>query len=122
MHKPMERECLAYPELGNIFLVTLGESNLYAGDFKVAGVRTFDADETVEAQLTLLPLDETDVPRLQELMREHRDRSMDLADAALVRAAERDGLETVFTLNRGAFEAYRIRGRRRFRIIPERSA
>jgi hypothetical protein len=44
---------------------------------------------------------------------------MDLADAALVRVAERDGLDRVFTLDRRDFEIYRIAGRKAFRIIPE---
>jgi predicted nucleic acid-binding protein len=43
---------------------------------------------------------------------------MDFTDAALVRAAERDGLETVFTTDRCDFSVYRISGRRRFRIVP----
>jgi predicted nucleic acid-binding protein len=67
----------------------------------------------------LLPLGEEDVPRIQELMAKYRDRPMDLADAALVRVAERDGLERVFTVDRRDFEAYRIGERKTFRIVPE---
>jgi predicted nucleic acid-binding protein len=59
-----------------------------------------------------------DLPRIQELMSRYRDRGMDLTDAALVRVAERDGCVRVLTLDRGAFEAYRIGGRKRFRILP----
>lgn len=66
----------------------------------------------------LLPLDRDDLPRLKELMWKYRDRPMDLADAALVRVAERDGIDTVFTIDRGDFEVYRLPQRRRFRIIP----
>ncbi len=69
--------------------------------------------------LRLLPLAEEDVARLQELLARYRDRPMDLADAALVRVAERDGLDRVFTLDRRGFEVYRIAGRKAFRIIPE---
>ena len=43
---------------------------------------------------------------------------MELADAALVRVAERDGITTVFTVDRRDFEVYRIHGRKRFRLIP----
>ena len=67
----------------------------------------------------LLPLGEEDISRIQELMAKHRDRPMDLTDAALVRVAERDGLERVFTLDRRDFEAYRIGRRKAFRIVPE---
>jgi predicted nucleic acid-binding protein len=66
----------------------------------------------------LVPLGPEDIPRIQELMSRYRDRRMDLADAALVRVAERDGWVRVLTLDRRAFEAYRIGGRRRFRIVP----
>jgi uncharacterized protein len=68
--------------------------------------------------IALLPLDRGDVPRIRELMAKYRDLPMDFTDAALVRAAERDGLETVFTTDRRDFSVYRICGRRRFRIVP----
>jgi uncharacterized protein len=67
----------------------------------------------------LVPLGQEDVPRMQELMARYRDQPMGLADAALVRVAERDGWVRVFTLERRAFEAYRIGKRKRFQIIPE---
>ena len=43
--------------------------------------------------LLILPLDVEDVPRLRELMRQYRNRRMDLADAALIRVAEREKKE-----------------------------
>ncbi|MBV8846579.1 MAG: PIN domain-containing protein [Bryobacterales bacterium] len=39
--------------------------------------------------VALLPLDFVDVPRIRELMGKYSDRGMDLADAALIRVAER---------------------------------
>jgi predicted nucleic acid-binding protein len=66
----------------------------------------------------ILALDQDDVPRIRELMAKYADRPMDLADAALVRVAERDGLDTIFTIDRD-FEVYRMHGRRRFRIVGE---
>lgn len=67
--------------------------------------------------LTITPLDEDDAPRMRELMEKYRDQPMDLADAALVRVAEREGLNEVFTLDRRHFSLYRA-GRRRFLIVP----
>jgi uncharacterized protein len=67
----------------------------------------------------LVPLGQEDVSRLQELMGKYRDQPMDLADAALVRIAERDGLDRVFTVDRRDFEVYRIGKGRTFRIVPE---
>jgi predicted nucleic acid-binding protein len=69
--------------------------------------------------LGLAPLDETDAPRMRELMEKYRDLPMDLADAALVRVAERESLTEVFTLDRKHFSTYRPGRRRRFSIIPD---
>jgi predicted nucleic acid-binding protein len=70
----------------------------------------------------LVPLVQEDVPRIQELMARYRDQPMDLADAALVRVAEREGLDRVFTVDRRDFEVYRIGRRKTFQIVPEGSA
>lgn len=67
--------------------------------------------------LALAPLDQGDVPRMRELMEQYRDLPMDLAHAALVRVAERDGLTQVFTLDRAHFSIYRPGRRRRFAIL-----
>ena len=55
---------------------------------------------------------------MRELMEKYRDLPMDLADAALVRVAERDGLTHVFTLDRKHFSLYRPGRRKRFTIVP----
>ena len=68
--------------------------------------------------ITLAPLGDEDVPRLRELMRKYRDLPMDLADAALVHVAERDGYRRIFSLDRTDFEVYRVAGRERFTILP----
>jgi uncharacterized protein len=68
--------------------------------------------------LTLAPLDRTDAPRIRELMEKYRDLPMDLADAALVRVAERESLTQIFTLDRTHFSVYRPGRRRRFSIVP----
>ena len=67
----------------------------------------------------ILALDEADVPRMRELMRKYRDLPMDLADAGLVRVAEREGISRVFTIDRRGFELYRPRRIRRFTVLPE---
>ena len=68
--------------------------------------------------LSLAPLDETDAPRMRELMEKYHDLPMDLADAALVRVAERESLTQIFTLDRKHFSIYRPGRRRRFAIVP----
>ena len=69
--------------------------------------------------VTVLPIADSDMPRLERLMLQYADRPMDYADATLVYLAERESLTTVFTIDRNDFETYRIDGRRRFRIVPE---
>lgn len=75
--------------------------------------------EMVETEaVRLLPLDRADVPRIEELMRKYRDRPMNLADAALVRVAEREKLRRIFTTDRRDFEVYRPARLGRFSILP----
>jgi predicted nucleic acid-binding protein len=66
----------------------------------------------------LLPVDEADIPRMRELMRKYRDLPMDLADAALVRVAERENLRRIFTLDRRDFLVYRPSRLGRFSLLP----
>jgi predicted nucleic acid-binding protein len=47
----------------------------------------------------LLTLDLIDIPRMRELMIKYADRPMDVADAALVRVAEREGIRRIFTVD-----------------------
>lgn len=68
--------------------------------------------------LQLLPLDSGDVPRIRELMRKYANRPMDLADATLVRVAEREGIRKIFTVDRGDFMVYRLHGRNRPTLLP----
>jgi uncharacterized protein len=64
------------------------------------------------------PLGPDDCPRMRELMWKYRDLPMDLADAALVRVAERDNLRRIFTIDRQDFEIYRPHRFGRFDILP----
>jgi predicted nucleic acid-binding protein len=68
----------------------------------------------------ILPIGIDDVPRMKELMRKYRDLPMDLADAALVRVAERERLRQIFTLDRRDFQIYKPSRIGRFIIFPSR--
>ena len=72
----------------------------------------------VTESVTILPLDREDAPRMRELMRKYRDLPMDMADAALVRVAERENLRRIFSLDRRGFTVYRPEKLGRFSIIP----
>jgi hypothetical protein len=71
-----------------------------------------------EGGVDLLPLDLADVPRIRELMRKYADLPMDLADAALVRVAEREGITRFFTTDREDFAVYRLNGKIRPVVMP----
>jgi len=68
----------------------------------------------------ILPLGTDDVARMRELMRKYRDLPMDVADAALVRVAERERLRRIFTLDRRDFQIYRPSRIGRFSVLPSR--
>ncbi|HEY7557143.1 MAG TPA: PIN domain-containing protein [Candidatus Binatia bacterium] len=68
----------------------------------------------------ILPLGASDIPRMRELMRKYRDFPMDLADAALVRIAERERLRRIFTIDRRDFQIYRPLRIGRFVVLPSR--
>ena len=68
--------------------------------------------------VTILALDRRDLARMRELMRKYQDLPMDLADAALVRVAERERIHRIFTLDRRDFSLYRPDGMANFDILP----
>ncbi len=70
--------------------------------------------------LTVAPISDRDLPDVEALMRKYHDRAMDYADATLVHLAQREALSTVFTIDHDGFEAYRVGGRKRLRILPPR--
>jgi hypothetical protein len=71
--------------------------------------------------VSVLPIHDTDLSVLDRLMDKYSDRPMDFADATLVLFAQRQSLNTVFTIDFNDFETYRVEGRKRFRILPSRS-
>ena len=70
--------------------------------------------------LELLPLTTEDVVPVASIMKKYRDVRIQLADAALLHLAARDGLDTIFTLDHRDFSVYRLPKGRAFRLLPER--
>lgn len=66
----------------------------------------------------LLPLGRDDVRRMRDLMEKYRDLPMDFADAALMRVAEREDLDTVFTTDKKDFRIYRPLHVKHFKLLP----
>jgi predicted nucleic acid-binding protein len=69
--------------------------------------------------LELLPLAGAEAIAIAALMKRYEDIHPQLADVALVYLANREQIETVFTLDRRDFSIYRSGPRRMFRIIPD---
>jgi predicted nucleic acid-binding protein len=72
----------------------------------------------LQRRALLLPLDAGDAPRIRELMRKYANRSMNLADATLLRVAEREGVRKVFTVDCRDFSVYRLHGRTHATLFP----
>jgi hypothetical protein len=68
---------------------------------------------------TLIPQSMESLSRAVALMEKYKDIPIDFADATLVSLAEETGIHEVFTLDVKGFSAYRIYGRKTFRLWPE---
>jgi hypothetical protein len=70
-------------------------------------------------EFTVLELADADLDPIERLLTRYGDLSPQLADVALLHLAQRDGLDTVFTLDRRDFSVFRLRGNKRLRLLPE---
>ena len=66
----------------------------------------------------LVPATRASLRRSRDLVKHYADVPMDYADATLVVLAEELETNLVFTTDRRDFGAYRIKGRRRFEVLP----
>ncbi len=67
----------------------------------------------------LLPLDGEDIDGIKAVMSTYHDQDVDLADACLVHLADREGIGSVFTLDRQHFGVFRKGDGSAFRLLPE---
>jgi uncharacterized protein len=65
-------------------------------------------------------IDHEELPQIQTLMSDYADRPMDFADATLVHLGKREGLSLILTVDLDDFEIYRLPGRKKFTILPDR--
>lgn len=68
--------------------------------------------------LRILDIERKDLPEIRALLHKYEDLAMDFANATLVRAAIREGISDIFTLDRRDFSVYRLGTRRGFTIVP----
>jgi predicted nucleic acid-binding protein len=69
--------------------------------------------------LALLPLAGSEAKSLAALTAKYASVRAQLADVALVHLAGREGLDTIFTLDRRDFTIYRTSRGRSFRVLPQ---
>jgi predicted nucleic acid-binding protein len=92
--------------------------------FHLAGKSAYKIDKTWafvrSGALTVCPINDPDLLELNALMARYADRPMDFADATLVHLAARERLSLILTVDHDDFETYRLPGRKRFTILPQR--
>ena len=71
--------------------------------------------------IELMDLRSSDVRRVREILREYESLNPQFADACLVHLAEREDIDTIFTLDRRDFSVYRTKRGKAFRLLPEAS-
>lgn len=69
--------------------------------------------------LKLLSVEKDAFPWILQFMQQYRELGAQLADACLMYLAERETINTIFTLDRRDFMVYRLSGKRIMQLIPE---
>lgn len=77
-------------------------------------------DSIANGLFELLSLTADDAKPIGSIMKKYRDIRIQLADAALVHLATRDGLDTIFTLDQRDFSVFRLPRGKAFRVLPTR--
>lgn len=85
----------------------------------IQGGRRACLDFFLAGGAVLVPAAPPSLRRARELIEQYASLPMDYADATLVVLAEEIDTDLVFTTDRRDFGVYRIRGRRRFQIVPD---
>ncbi len=65
-----------------------------------------------------MPQSSESLLRAVVLMEKYHDIPMDFADATLAALAGEMAVDEVFTLDKKGFNAYRIRGKKAFKVVP----
>ena len=68
----------------------------------------------------MMGIEDDELGEIELLMQTYADCRMDFADATLVYLAARESLSLVLTIDHDDFETYRIKGRKKFTILPAR--
>ena len=66
----------------------------------------------------LAPLGAGDMPNIARLLAKYKSLQLQLADAALLHLANREQIDTIFTLDRRDFSVVRMKTGKKFRVLP----
>jgi uncharacterized protein len=66
----------------------------------------------------LAPLNAADLPGIAAILAKYKDLGIQIADASLAHLANREGIETMFTLDRRDFGVLRLARGKKLRLIP----
>ncbi len=69
--------------------------------------------------LVLAPMDASAAPWLATFFETYRDQNPQIADAALMYIAEREHIETIFTLDHRDFSVFRLPGNQPVQLLPQ---
>ena len=75
-------------------------------------------DFVINGAITIVPSSIGSLTEVKELMKKYRDFPMDFVDGTLIELANDLGIDTIVTLDRKHFNAYRLNKGRVFFIIP----
>lgn len=67
---------------------------------------------------SMLPLTGEDLPGISAILAKYQNLGVQLADASLAHLANREGVDTIFTLERRDFTVMRLVRNKRFQVIP----
>lgn len=72
-----------------------------------------------EGLLDCYSLDATTAKWMDEILLKYADQNIQLADASLLYVAEKEEIDSIFTLDRRDFLLFRLAGNRPLRLLPE---
>jgi len=87
----------------------------------IAAVRTLLATGR-DGWFSILDLNSNDLREMERLLTDYEDLSPQLADVTLLHLAQRENLNTVFTLDKRDFTVFRFKGKKRLRLLPDENA
>lgn len=73
----------------------------------------------IDGDLLLFSLRDGDLKEVRDIFQTYRDQQLDLADAALLHLANREGISAVFTLDRRHFSVFRRQSGQPLHLLPD---